>query len=78
MSNGTNTDLQKQQLGELVDNNAVCAYAVRGVGPAGLDLVCQTVAAIGPGHALTHVMDAYRLRRGPEVVCWVVTNLRKA
>jgi hypothetical protein len=37
------------------------SYAVRGIGPAGLDLVATTITALGPADALTTAM------RGPKV-----------
>ena len=79
MSNASNQFLEKHYLSGPVDNNdQVSAFTVRGVGSAGLDLVCQTVAAVGPAEALSGVIESHALRRAPEVVCWVVTSLRRA
>lgn len=83
MSNDLEKSVRPQRPGELVDNNSALprfeAFAVRGVGPGGLDLVCETVTAeAGAAQALQIAMTNAGLRgAASQVVCWVVTSLRK-
>jgi len=50
------------------------SYAVRGIGPAGLDLVATTITALGPADALTTAICGAGARAAG-VCAWVITRI---